>query len=225
MNSLIEFGRGPLFRLAFVLMLLGIARIIVLALMQGAIAGFKRTVPAEEGKLVGVPATEMNVIGLLWRSQPIHSFLATAFHAGFMLVPFFLAAHVVQWKHSVGFSWWSLPQPAADRLTLLVIIVAPLMLLSRLLTRRRRQTDKLSDYVWLVLLPLPFITGYLCVNGGLSATAYHNLNFVHIYAGNFLMLLIPFTSISQCVLRPAGKMAWSIGAKLGGKFSPEPVTE
>ena len=122
--------------------------------------------------------------------------MATLFHVGFIAVPLFVASHVVQWHKGVGFSWWELSQAAADKLTLLVIITAPILALIRLLSRKEGSGFSAGQIVRPLILAVPFVTGYLCVNGVIPPTAYYSSMLIHVWAGNLLMLAIPFTGVS-----------------------------
>ena len=103
MESWIAFGRGPLFRIAFSLMLLGLLRIFVNTII-GVVEAYRRS----SDKIINWREVRHQTvawlfpIGRLWRARPLYSTLSLLFHIGLLLVPVFLAAHVLLWKLSVG---------------------------------------------------------------------------------------------------------------------------
>jgi len=222
MEAWIAFGRGPLFRLSFTLMLLGLARIFVLAFIEG-MKQVRQPVAIHEMSTVGVWRTaleQVGIIGKLWWWRPLHSLVATLFHVGFIVAPLFVAAHVIQWRKGVGFSWWELPQGAADRLTLLVIVLAPLLVLIRGFSRKESSGMSRQAALRPLLLVIPFITGYICVNGVISPDAYYTSMLIHVWAGNILMLAIPFTTVADCILKPMSEVSSAAGSKFALHAEP-----
>jgi hypothetical protein len=120
----LDWARGPGFRFALIFMLLGLLRHVVLTALdvRGALkrAG-DRDVPyrkiVKETLFWLVPVTKL-------RRSPTVSVTSIAFHAAIIVVPLFLAAHVVLWRRSLGFGWPSLPAAAADVLTVAAVATA-----------------------------------------------------------------------------------------------------
>lgn len=214
MEAWIEFGRGPLFRLSFVLMLLGLGRILFLTLI-----GMVEAVNRSADKIVPWKDVVLKTFSWLipvvslWRKRPIYGFVSVLFHVGLILVPLFLFAHVQLWKGFIGFSWFALPQPLANNLTLLAIAGGILLLIMRITNSASRALSRKQDYFWLPLLVVPFVTGYLCANGEIYPETYQTLMFIHIYSANLIMVMIPFTKIAHCVLMPMSQMVTAIGWK------------
>jgi len=100
----IDFGRGPLFRLAFSLMVLGLLRVVVLTVI-GIVESYRRNLDRiVPWKDVGKQTLAwLFPIGRLWRKRPVYSTVSFLFHIGLIVVPLFLAAHVLLWERSVGF--------------------------------------------------------------------------------------------------------------------------
>jgi len=150
----------------------------------------------------------------IWKQKPVYSVISFLFHIGLILTPLFLAAHVMLWKNSVGFGWFSLSQSLADWLTILVMITGPLLFIFRVSNRRSRFLSRTQDFVWPILLTIPFVTGYVCINGSISASTYQVVMFFHLYSANLIMILIPFSKIAHCVLMPISQYVTGIGWKL-----------
>ena len=222
MTTWIEFGRGPLFRLCFALMLLGLARILVLTSL-GIVEAYKRNpdkiVPWKE--IRNKTFAWLVPIGRLWRQRPFYSVCSFLFHAGMIATPLFLASHVLLWKNSVGFGWPPIPQGLANWLTLLVIVTALGLFLGRVLDSRARPVSRAQDYLWPLLIATPFVTGYIASNALISPRTYQQLMLVHIYCGDAIMLMVPFTKIAHCVLMPLSQVvtavAWKFPAEAGDR--------
>jgi nitrate reductase gamma subunit len=220
----IEFGRGPLFRLCFALMILGLLRILALTVI-GIAESYRRN----PDKIVPWKGIVKQTLGWLlpvrklWSKRPVYSAISVLFHAGLLLVPFFLAAHVLLWKRSVGFAWPALPQPVADWLTLLVIATALGLILGRAAHAGARSLSRFQDYAWLVLLAVPFATGYICANAAIGPKGYQAGMLLHVYSADLVMVLIPFTKIAHCVLAPLSQLvtgvAWKFPAGAGDRVA------
>ncbi|MBS1262735.1 MAG: hypothetical protein MAG453_02098 [Calditrichaeota bacterium] len=208
MNPTLDFLSGPVFRICFSLMLLGLVRVSFLS-MNGTAVALRRSrnrtpTPAE---IVRETAhrylPERGVI----RRRPVLSAVAVIWHVGIVLVPLFHSAHVLRWKLSVGFSWPALPQDFAHGLTIATIAAGLLLILSRLFSRALRALRTPSGFPCALILLIPFATGFTASNFALSASAYQWIMGIHLVSANLIMLAIPFTRLSHCVLVPLGQLA------------------
>ncbi len=214
MESWIEFGRGPLFRLGFSLMILGLLRVLLLTILNISEAYRRITDKSLGWKAIAAQTLGwLFPAGRLWRKRPVYSTVSALFHVGLLTVPFFLIAHVLLWRASVGFAWPALPQRAADWLTLMVIATGVALLGVRLADRRMRALSRAQDYLWPLLLVIPFASGYLLSHAALSPAAYPQLMFVHVYSAALIMLLMPFTKISHCVVAPFSPLVTALAWK------------
>jgi nitrate reductase gamma subunit len=224
MESWIEFGRGPLFRIAFALMLLRLLRAVTLTLI-GIVEAYRRS----PDKIVnwrevrGQTLAWLFPFTRLWRARPVYSTLSFLFHAGLLLVPLFLAAHVLLWKRSTGFAWYAIPHSLANSLTGLAIVAGIGLCFGRLLDSSARKMSRPQDFAWLLLLVVPFLSGFLCTNIAIGAKAYQSLMVLHIYSADLIMLLIPFTRLSHCILAPLSQtvtaIAWKFPAGAGDRVA------
>jgi nitrate reductase gamma subunit len=77
--------------------------------------------------------------------------------------------------------------------------------------------------MWPLLLLVPFATGYVCSNTVVSPGMYTRMMFVHVFAANLIMLLIPFTKIAHCILMPLSQyvtgLAWKFPAGAGNRVA------
>ena len=217
MQELLDFARGPLFRLSFIIMILGLIRIFILD-VYNAIKAYKR---AGDKRLAWGDAIIKTLrwifpIRSAFTRRPIYSVVSILFHIGLILVPIFLLAHIQLWKSGIGISWWSLPNNWADMLTLMTIAGALALFLGRIGNKGARMLSRKQDYLWPLLLILPFISGYFCANTVLSPQAYQFTMLIHVLSGELILSLLPFTKIAHCVLVPLSQfiiaLAWKFPA-------------
>ncbi len=214
MEAWIEFGRGPLFRLTFGLMVLGLLRIFALTLW-----GLHEAYHSNPDKIINWRELFRQAIGWLipigrlCRKRPIYSLVSFLFHIGLILVPLFYSAHVLLWKRSVGISWFDLPQGLADLLTVLTIVTGIGLFLGRVFHRGARSISRGQDVLWPPLLVIPFITGFICANGDVVPATYQFLMLLHVYSADLIMVMIPFTKVAHCVLMPLSQFVTGLGWK------------
>lgn len=223
MDSAIEFAQGPLFRLTFGIMILGLARLIIIDIWN-ALEAWRR---AGDKSLAWKEAI-VKTIGWLFPAKrvfarrPIYSFLSIVFHVGLIVVPIFLLAHIQLWEESTGASWWSLPHFWADLLTIMTVAAGVALLTGRLAVRGARALSRAQDYLWPVLLVIPFITGYACSNLVMAPVTYQVFMLVHLVSGELIFVLIPFTKVAHCVLMPFSQfiitLAWKFPARVDEKI-------
>jgi len=220
----IEFGRGPLFRIAFALMACGLLRSVALTAI-GVVEAYRRS----PDKIVNWREVRRQTfawlfpVTRLWRQRPVYGSVSVLFHAGLLLVPPFLFAHVLLWKRSAGFAWFAIPQTLANYLTAVVIVCGVALFLIRAADLKARKLSRTQDFAWLLLLVIPFITGFLCANLAIRPKLYESLMLVHVYTADLIMLLIPFTKIAHCVLAPLSQIvtaiAWKFPAGAGDRVA------
>ena len=115
------------------------------------------------------------------RQQPIFSAVAFIFHLALLAVPLFLAAHNVLWDEAFGISLWSLPNPVADAMTLVLMAAAVFLGVRRRIRPEVRILTGAWDYFLLVLTTLPFLTGFLAYH---QWGPYEALLILHILGGS-----------------------------------------
>lgn len=224
MEGWLEFGRGPLFRLSFALMLLGLLRILFLTVV-GMVEAYRRNpdkiLPWRDMTLK--TAGWLVPIVRLFRKRPFYSVVSFLFHIGLILVPLSFSAHALIWEQGVGFAWPALPHTAADVLTLTVIVAGLALFIGRVVPSGARAISRRQEFIWPLLLVVPFATGYLCIHFEIEPRTYQWLMLVHIYVGNLILAMIPFTKIAHCVLLPLSQyvsgIAWKFPAGAGDRVA------
>jgi len=195
-------------------MVLGLGRLLLMTVI-GTVAAYRRNpdkiVPWKE--LINKTFAWLIPVNRLWRKRPLYSTFSFLFHVGLIIVPLFLAAHVMLWHRSVGFGWFKLPQTLADRMTLLVIVTGAMLIIGRVFNRNARFLSRWQDFIWPPLLMVPFVTGYACANLEVGPGAYRLLMLIHVFSGDLIIVMIPFTKIAHCVLMPLSQLVTGIGWK------------
>ena len=218
MASFLDFAHGPLFRLCFAIMVLGLARIFFLD-VWAALKAYRRTDDKKMPWKLIISRTHewFFPIKKLRNNFEIYSVISILFHIGLIVVPVFLFAHVQLWKKSVGISWITLSFSWAFGLTLATIVFLILLFIGRLIIKQTRQLSRKQDYLWLLILFIPFATGFICANLNISPQSYQFFMLVHILSGELIFILIPFSKIAHCVLAPMSQiisaLAWKFPAK------------
>ncbi len=218
MESWIEFGRGPMFRLSFVLMTLGLLRIFVTAFVAGMNRSIMKNETSGRGGSTSGYAGQLEVTTTPISRRPLEAVVEIVFHLGVIIVPLFVAAHVIQWHKGAGFGWWELPQPVADNLTILVIILAPLLAGTRIW--RHSEPGSTQASLRPLFVAIPFVTGYICVNGFVTPTTYYTSMLIHVWTGNLLMLALGFSSLADLVIVPVSDYCDKIGWRFGRFAEP-----
>ncbi|MBN2227710.1 MAG: hypothetical protein JW763_10130 [candidate division Zixibacteria bacterium] len=223
MQELLDFARGPLFRLTIALMVLGLLRVLILDIW-GAITAYRR---AGDRQLAWGDALRKTIAWLfpvkrVFTKRPIYSLCSILFHIGLILVPVFFLGHVQLWKSSIGLSWWTLPEFWADLLTVTTVVFGLTLILGRVGSAQARYLSRKQDYLWIPLLILPFITGYICTNMVLSPNWYVILMLIHVVSAEVIFVFLPFTKIAHCVLMPLSQfilaLAWKFPARVDDKI-------
>jgi nitrate reductase gamma subunit len=210
MEALLKFSQGPLFAGSLVVMLLGLLRVAVLTLW-GTVGAYKRA----NDKNVPFKALIIETLGWLFPFKQVFgartffSIVSVVFHAGLLIVPLFLLDHILLWRQ-IGLSWPALPMAAAHGLTVLTILTGIVLLLNRLFHRDTRFISTGLDYLLLCLLLVIFMTGF-AASRPWNPFSHTGTMLVHTLAGNLILVMIPFTKLSHCLLFPILRIASNIG--------------
>ena len=127
-----------------------------------------------------------------WRRHPVVTVATFCFHISLIAAPLFLSAHYVLADDAFGVRWPVLPNIIADVMTLIVIAGCLFFLIRRMVRPEVRFVTRPTDYVFLVLVFLPFFSGMM---------AYHQLGnpvvatFIHMISGEVLLVVIPFSRL------------------------------
>ena len=220
MDTLIQFGRGPLFRFAVVVALLGLARYVVLSAWglrrARQRAGDKRL---DFGAVASRTFTVLNPFRYLAGNRAFYTALSVLFHFGVILVPIFFAGHIRLWRRGIGLGWPALPASLSDWLTLLSIATGVLLLIARAWYPASRGMSRPQDWLLPPLIVLAFLSGYLVAHPGSNPFSLNLVTLVHVGVCDLLLILTPFTKIAHCVMLPysqyVNEMCWKLVPGVG----------
>ena len=218
MEDLLKLLTGPVFRLCFAIMLLGLLRVFFLDIWSAYAAYRKAGDKTMPWKLIISRGMEwIFPVKRIAHNRPFYSMFSVLFHIGLLIVPLFLFAHVQLWKESLGFGWITLPYHWAYLLTISTIVFAIALFIGRLLNKSSSFICRKQDYLWPLILLIPFVTGFVCAHLSINPKIYQSFMLIHVLSADLIFILIPFTKIAHCVLMPLSQIvcipAW--------KFPPE----
>ena len=126
MESFLEFAKGPLFRITFLIMILGLLRHLILIIFGMIQAVRKANDPVPP---FSAPLKKLTIQTIDWlfpinhlKSRKLYSIASIFFHIGLILVPIFLFAHIQLWRKGIGFGWPAIGQELLDILTLIIFL-------------------------------------------------------------------------------------------------------
>jgi nitrate reductase gamma subunit len=200
MDCWLDIARGPLLAVSLLVMALGLGRLVLLQLYELVIRkGFR---------LRQVSWRRVTLDSLSWavpwrhlvRGTIFISATSILFHVGAILVPLFCGSHIELWEEFLGIGLPSLGRGVADAMTLSTIGTCVLLLGYRTVIKRARDLSRPSDYVILIMVLLPFLSGYLASHPHVSPLPWGGMFLIHILTAEALMIAIPFTKLSHIVL-------------------------
>jgi len=138
------------------------------------------------------------------------------FHIGLLFTPFFLKAHNIILKERWGISFWTISDPVADTLTLIVMIAVGFLILRRIALPEVRIVTTAYDYILLLIAIAPFITGYMAFHQPVSG--YDFWLIAHIISGEIMLIAIPLTKLSHFFFffLSRAQLGMDYGIKRGG---------
>jgi len=211
MDAMIEFARGPLFRIAVTVCVLGLGyRIITLV---GQIAAAWHRAGDRRLPLSAVAASTLGWIlpRRLWHTRPLYSSASFLFHIGLVVVPLFLAGHVASIVGGLPTWWPVLPEVVADGLTAIALVALFALIIGRLGSESSRALSRTSDVLILGLLFALLLFGLWAANPAWSPFAARTMLLLHIITGNLVLVLVPVTKIAHCALYPLTRLAFQLG--------------
>jgi nitrate reductase gamma subunit len=135
--------------------------------------------------------------------NPVFTILGYMFHICLIVVPIWFSGHISLWEESrFEWSWTPIPDGLADWMTLIFLAIALFFLLRRIISADIRLLSTFSDYLLIVVVALPFITGYFLTHGTVDNIGFlaDNIQVIHMLSGELMLILIPFTKLSHFVL-------------------------
>lgn len=135
---------------------------------------------------------------------PVTSLISLVFHLILLFLPLFVKGHNIILDTSWEISLPVLPDDFADNLTMICLCCGLFFLLRRLLTPRVRAISSPGDYLIIILVILPFLTGFMAYHRLLPYDAMLNL---HIITGQLMLVAMPFTRLVHMIAFFAVRLA------------------
>ncbi len=213
MRMLLDFAEGPLFKITFLFMVLGLARLVVLSIVD-IVRMRART--ADKGarffRLTRRTLKWLNPLRYIARQdRPLYTILSFVFHVGLIVLPIFLLGHVTLWKEGLGFGWWVLPAQVADILALVTIATGLLLIVLRVTNAGSRHLSTGQDWLLTPLCVVVFLSGYLSSHLGYLPVDYLWLRLIHVLSAELLFVLMPLTKLAHAVLLPFTQYIYDLG--------------
>jgi len=207
-------AKGPVLRFTLAVLTLGLLRLIIINVWE-MITAIRRArgqhIPYRQ--IFWQTFSWLLPIRHLGKDRSGYSLASFVMHIGIVFVALFLRNHLDILQASVGLTWLAIPKPVLDWLTLGAIFGGGFLLFYRLYVRSSRKLSKTGDYFILVLILNIFISGFLAGQSW-NPIAYDSLMLFHTLNGILLLLIIPFTKITHCVLFPVIRLSTEIAWRL-----------
>jgi len=212
METALEWARGPVFWFAVAFMVLGSARHVLVTLWEIGRAYYRAGDK-------NIPYAQVAKASLQWllpigkfKERTSYGIATFVFHVSIVLTPILLGGHIVLIQRGAGLWWPAIPNALADVLTIVAILTCFVLILQRAVRPDSRAVSKFSDYAIPFFIALPFASGFLVMHPGLNPFPFSATLFLHVMSANVVLILIPVTKISHCILTPTsqivGEMAW-----------------
>lgn len=215
----LNLANGPLMRFTLAILILGLARLVILTLWDLVVAvqrAHDRQIPYRS--VLTNTLSWLVPIKRIGNTRHFYSLASIGFHIGILFASLFLSNHIEILYGVLGIRWMGLLKPAVDILTILMILSGGYLLAFRIYAPSSRALSKSMDYVLLVLLLGIFTSGFLAGRSW-NPIPYDYLMLAHTLMGGALLLTIPFTKISHCVLFPlirlSSEIAWHFPPNAG----------
>ncbi len=200
MDEWIEFAKGPLFAITFLVMVLGLGRQVVLQFYFLSVKKGRRLRGVAWNKIARETLSWVIPVRHMEPGNGVFSASSFLMHVGIILVPLFLLDHIVIWEGLLGFSIPGLDTGLADILALLTIGCGFVLLGLRTFRARNRMVSRPMDYVLLILLLIPFVSGFLASHPSVNPFPWKIMMLTHLLSAEALFVAVPFTKLAHVVL-------------------------
>lgn len=194
-------AKGPLFNAALLIFIFGM----VYRLVNVILLGWNRNyVPAKGNGFLGAVSVMLRsflVFPFLPRLRqsasrnPVTYLAGAALHIGLFVVVMLGAAHILVWDSILGFRWPSLPLPVIDFFAAVTLAAIFVLFLNRIFNPVLRLLSQASDFLNLLVVFLPFLTGFFLTHRLLLD--YEVMFTIHVLSIDLLLVWIPFSRISH----------------------------
>jgi nitrate reductase gamma subunit len=197
---MIEFARGPLIALTFGIMILGLLRLILIQIYTLVRGKGRRLRQAPWRRILSETVTWAVPLPHLIPGTVLFSSASFLLHIGVIIVPLFLADHVLLWEGLLGANLPAIGNGFADALTLLTIACLLVLLGCRIFVPRQRAVSQPLDYLLLLAILVPFASGWLASHPAWNPLPWNWTMLLHLLSAELLFVLVPTTKLAHVVL-------------------------
>ncbi|MCK5836755.1 MAG: nitrate reductase [Desulfobacula sp.] len=210
MNAFIAFIMGPMVWIAFLIFILGlIFKLVVIIKDVNARESYVYSYLSLKYSLRSIIAWLIPFFPQSTKQSPVFYSISYIFHLLLFIVPVFLLSHIVLVNEAFQLSWFALDDTLADILTVIVVLALVFFAIRRQTVPEVKYLTSFNDYVLLIIVALPFITGFLAYH---QFFFYRQMVIAHVISGELVLILIPFSKFSHMVMAPLTR------AYLGSEF-------
>jgi nitrate reductase gamma subunit len=203
MNRFIDFIMGPMVWISFLIFIIGVVfRLYRIKKEVNSKESFIYSYLSWKYSLRSIFAWLIPFLPVSTRKSPVFWGISYVFHLLLFIVPIFLLSHVVLLEESFGWSWITINDTVADVLTVVVLFALLFFIIRRIRVPEDRFLTRTSDYVFILIVALPFLTGFLAYH---QFFMYQPMVILHILSGELMLILIPFTRFFHMVLAPISR--------------------
>jgi nitrate reductase gamma subunit len=200
MNAFIAFIMGPMVWIAFLIFILGlIFKLVVFIKDVNARESYVYSYLSLKYSLRSIMAWLIPFLPQSTKQSPVFYSISYIFHLLLFIVPVFLMSHIVLVNEAFQFSWIALDDTLADILTVIVVLALVFFAIRRQTVPEVKYLTSFNDYVLLIIVALPFITGFLAYH---QFFFYRQMVIAHVISGELVLILIPFSKFSHMVMAP-----------------------
>lgn len=212
MHTFIDFIMGPMVVISFVIFLAGVViRLIWTFALINKTEKFVFSYFSLKYSLRSIFAWLTPFLPVSTRKRPVFYFISYGFHILLFIVPLFLLSHITLFEESLNITWISFNDKTSDILTIIVILSTLFFAVRRLVIPEVKYLTKLSDFLFIVIVALPFITGFIAYH---QLFTYKYMVIAHVITGELMIILIPFTRFFHMFMAPITR-AYT-GSEFGG---------
>ncbi|CCK80069.1 MULTISPECIES: TmcC family electron transfer complex membrane anchor subunit [Desulfobacula] len=200
MNAFIDFIMGPMVWVSFLIFILGlIFKIVSIIKDVNAREPYIYSYLTLKHSLRSIFAWLIPFFPQSTKQSPVFYSISYIFHLLLFIVPIFLMSHIVLIDEAFQVSWIALDDGLADILTVVVILALVFFAVRRQKVPEVRYLTSFKDYILLLIVALPFITGFLAYH---QFFLYKLMVIMHVLSGELMLILIPFSRFSHMVVAP-----------------------
>ena len=211
MNAFIDFIMGPMVWIAFLIFIFGlILKLVMIIKDVNAREHYVYSYLTLKHSLRSICAWLIPFFPKSTRQSPVFYSISYIFHLLLFIVPIFLMSHIVLINEAFQISWIALDDGLADILTVFVILALVFFAIRRQKVPEVKYLTSFKDYVLILIVALPFITGFLAYH---QFFLYRWMVIAHVLSGEIMLILIPFSRFSHMIVAPLTRAY--IGSEFG----------